>query len=267
MKKGFCPLASSSKGNSVLFCSDNTKILIDCGLNGKRTKAALENFNIDIADLDAILITHEHGDHIAGLKVIASRYDIPVFANSETAKAIVSYCGQRPKFKIFATGESFEIGDLLIHPFSVPHDTVDPVMFTIACEGLKLGFCTDLGFATTLVKSRLEGCDYIYLEANHDPELVRTCSRPQVYKQRVLGRNGHLSNQACAHLILDVIHPGLKGVTLAHLSSECNSAEIAYQTVSEILKERGYDLPIAVAEREAVSTPVLFEELSSTLLV
>lgn len=256
--KGFYPLASSSKGNSILLCSENTKVLIDCGLSGKRTKESLERIGVDIAEVDAILVTHEHSDHIAGLKVIACKYDIPVFANSETAKAIVAYCNDRPKFKIFSTGEPFEFGDLEIHPFSIPHDTADPVMFTIRCDGWKLGFCTDLGFATTLVKNRLEGCDYLYLEANHDPDLVRNCARPHVYKQRVLGRNGHLSNEACAQLILDIIHPGLKGVTLAHLSSECNTPQLAYQTVAGLLAEKGYDLPIQVAELEKASPPTLF---------
>lgn len=220
---GFCPLASGSKGNSIFFGSKNTKILIDAGISGKATKQKLEELQINIDQIDAILISHDHSDHIAGLKVLAMNHHIPILANGETAKGICQLLGGCPHFKIFETGERFEFGDLMIHPFSIQHDTVDPVAFTIQVDGLKIGICTDLGYPTTLVRNHLKGCDYLYLEANHEPAMVHACSRPMVYKQRVLSRNGHLSNEACASLLAEVMHDGLKHVHLAHLSQECNS--------------------------------------------
>jgi phosphoribosyl 1,2-cyclic phosphodiesterase len=256
--KGFCPLASGSKGNCIYLGTPQTKILIDAGISGKAIKARLAEINVDIEDIDAILITHEHTDHIQGLKVLAYKMGIPVFANHETAKGIVETFHDCPKFKIFSTGETFEYGDLEIHPFSIQHDTLDPVAFTIRTGGLKLGFCTDLGFATSLVQTQLKECDYLYLEANHQPSMVHASPRPMVYKQRVLSRSGHLSNEGCGNLLANVFCPQLKGVQLAHLSSECNTPETAIRVVKEILQNNGIDLDICTAPQERISKPVFF---------
>lgn len=256
--KGFCPLASGSKGNCIYLGTNNTKILIDAGLSAKSIIAKLAEINIDIQDIDAILISHEHSDHIQGLKVLAYRMGIPVLANTETAKGIVETFHDCPKFKIFSTGETFEFGDLEIHPFSIQHDTLDPVAFTIRTGNLKLGFCTDLGFVTTLVTNHLRGCDYLYVEANHQPSMVHACARPMVYKQRVLSRSGHLSNEACGNLLGQVAHQGLKHVHLAHLSSECNSPEVAMQVIKGILSEKGINLDMCVAPQEMISKAIYF---------
>src|SRR3990172_2755813 len=152
---GYVPLASGSKGNCIYLGSRNTKILIDAGISCRQVELRLQELGVSLDQIDAILITHEHSDHIAGLQTLLKRYPIPLFTNSETAKAILGGISLRPKFKIFSTGESFEFGDLEIHPFSVQHDALDPVAFTVQMEGCKLGFCTDLGFATTLVKAHL----------------------------------------------------------------------------------------------------------------
>lgn len=258
MKEGFCPLASGSKGNCIYLATSSTKILIDAGLSTKATQEKLAEINVDIRDIDAILITHEHSDHIQGLKVMAYKMGIPVFANTDTAKGIVEQFRDCPKFKIFSTGETFEFGDLEIHPFSIPHDTLDPVAFTIRTNGLKLGFCTDLGFATSLVRTQLRECDYLYVEANHQPSMVHACSRPSIYKQRVLGRSGHLSNEACGHLLAEVAHPGLKHVHLAHLSSECNTPETAVTTIKSILESNGINLDITVAPQDRISRAIHF---------
>ena len=183
--KGFCPLASGSKGNCIYFGTDRTKILIDAGLSGRAIKARLEEINVDLSDIDAILVSHEHSDHIQGLKVLAYRMGIPVFANHETAKGIVEHFHDCPKFKIFSTGETFEYGDLEIHPFRIQHDTLDPVAFTIRVGNLKLGFCTDLGFVTSLVRHNLQECDYLYVEANHQPSMVHACPRPKIGRAHV----------------------------------------------------------------------------------
>lgn len=255
---GFCPLASGSKGNSIFVGNKNTKILIDAGISTKAIKLRLEEINVDISDIDAILVTHEHTDHIQGLKVLAYKLGIPILANNETAKGIASYFGSCPKFKIFSTGETFEFGDMEIHPFTIQHDTLDPVAFTIKVDNLKLGFCADLGFATTLVRKQLCDCDYLYIEANHEPSMVHASPRPMVYKQRVLSRTGHLSNQACGELLLEVAHCGLKQVHLAHLSSECNSPEKALSVITGILQSKGMHLDMCVAPQHKVGQAVYF---------
>lgn len=172
---GFCPLASGSKGNCIYLGTKHTKILIDAGLSAKSIIQKLSEIDVDIADIDAILVSHEHSDHISGLRGLSYKMGIPVIANSETAKGIAECFNGSPKFKIFATGESFEFMDLEIHPFSILHDTPDPVAFTIKHQNLKMGFCTDLGFATSLVEQRLKECDYLYIEANHQPSMVHAC--------------------------------------------------------------------------------------------
>lgn len=256
--KGICPLGSGSKGNCTYLGTDRTKILIDAGLSGKAIKERLAEINVDIADIDAILITHEHIDHIQGLRILALKHGIPVFANTKTAEGIVDHFHDCPKFKIFSTGEQFEYGDLEIHPFSIQHDTLDPVAFTIKVDQLKLGFCTDLGFVTTLVTNQLHDCDYLLLEANHQISMVHSSARPMVYKQRVLGRSGHLSNEACGNLLSQITTARLKKVYLAHLSSECNTPDTALSVVKGILSEKGIDLNITVAPQEKVSLPVFF---------
>lgn len=249
MKK-FCPLASGSKGNAIYVEGEETKILIDAGISFKALTERLGAIEVDIGEIDAILITHEHGDHIRGLEKTAKQLDIPIFANSETAKATLGEMRSRPRFKIFSTGESFEFGEMEIHPFSVQHDTLDPVAFTIRMGEIKFGICADLGFVTTLVRAHLLECDYLYIEANHEPSMVYACNRPMVYKQRVLGRQGHLSNDAAAELIEEIDHPGLKHVYLAHLSGECNNPELAIKRVQEKVK-RELSLSIAYQEKNS----------------
>ncbi len=255
---GFCPLASGSKGNCIYLGTANTRILIDAGISTKATKERLAQLDIDISTIDAILITHEHSDHIQGLKVLAFKMGIPVFANADTARSICSILQKTPQFKIFTTGESFTFGDLEIHPFSIQHDTEDPVAFTIKTHDLKLGFCTDLGFVTTLVRHHLQDCDYLYLESNHKPSMVHACPRPQSYKQRVLGRSGHLSNEACSELLQEIAHANLKHVHLAHLSEECNTPALAHETVFNAIKHDYPDLPISVAAQRYISKAIHF---------
>jgi phosphoribosyl 1,2-cyclic phosphodiesterase len=259
--KGFCPLASGSKGNCIYVGTTQTKILIDAGISCRALQMRLSEINVDLADIDAILITHEHMDHIQGLKILAYKMGIPILANQETAKGIVEAFHACPKFKIFSTGETFEFGDLEIHPFSIQHDTLDPVGFTVRVGGLKLGFCTDLGFVTSLVQMQLQDCDYLYVEANHQPSMVHACSRPMIYKQRVLSRSGHLSNEACGnlltHLLTHAAHEP-KHIHLAHLSSECNSPEVAFQIITTILNQHDLRLNLSIASQNQISRPILF---------
>jgi phosphoribosyl 1,2-cyclic phosphodiesterase len=255
---GFCPLASGSKGNCVYLGTKNSKVLIDAGISTKNIKERLGEIGVDLSEIDAVFVSHEHTDHIQGLKVLALKHNIPIIANSQTAKAILDELDECPKFKIFQTGEPFEFQDLHVHPFSIQHDAVDPVAFTFSFDTYKVGVCTDLGFVTSLVTHHLSKCNLLYVESNHKPSMVHASARPMSYKQRVLSRMGHLSNEACGKLLTEVSHDALKQIYLAHLSSECNSPEVALSTVSSILEESGIRIPIAIAHQEKKSTPTLF---------
>jgi phosphoribosyl 1,2-cyclic phosphodiesterase len=252
--EGFCPLASGSKGNAIFVGTKTTRILIDAGLRFCTLIERLQEIDVDPKTLQAVIITHEHGDHIQGLRTLCDRLQIPVFSNLGTAQGICEVLGVRPRFKIFTTGEPFVFGDLEIRPFGISHDTRDPVAFTIHMGGSKLGFCTDLGYVTSLVQKELQGCDYLYLEANHQESMVHSSHRPDVYKKRVLSKQGHLSNRQCAELVAGIYHPGLKHIHLAHLSSECNTPELALQTVRQILHP---SVACSVALQDCIAKPIL----------
>ncbi len=255
---GFCPLASGSKGNSIFLGTQKTRVLIDAGLSALAITKKLAEIDVGLETIQAILVTHEHTDHIRGLAQLSEKWKIPILANAETAKSIVSILNCRPQFKIFTTGEPFSFGDLEVLPFSVPHDTPDPVAFRVRAMENTIGFCADLGYATSLVRKMLEGCDYLYLEANHQPSMVHACPRPAVYKERVLSRQGHLSNEACAELLVSLNHAGLKHVHLAHLSSECNSEDLALKIVGDALSQAASDAKISIAYQSKVSNPIYF---------
>jgi phosphoribosyl 1,2-cyclic phosphodiesterase len=145
-----------------------------------------------------------------------------------------------------------------IHPFSIQHDAADPVAFTFRFNGIKFCICADLGFASTLVQTQLKNCDYLYIEANHQPEMLHACARPMVYKQRVLSRQGHLSNDACANLLSLIAHQNLKHIYLAHLSSECNSPDLALKIIKTMLDNCGMQIDVSIAHQDKVASPVLF---------
>lgn len=252
---GFLPLASGSKGNCLYVGSSSTRVLVDAGIPATLICERLLDAGIDPKTIQAILITHEHSDHIKGLGSLARLLQVPVLANAETAKATLALLKETIKFKIFTTGESFQFGDLSIHPFSIPHDTLDPVAFTIGLEEIKLGICADLGHVTSLIKKHLERCHYLYLEANHEPSMVHASSRPAFLKKRILGKQGHLSNEQCGTLLKELLHPDLKHVHLAHLSSECNAEEVALRVVKEILRE---EIDISIAYQDRISRAIFF---------
>lgn len=255
---GFCPLASGSKGNSIYVGTHSTRVLIDAGISYSALVKRLSEIDVDIRTIQAVLITHEHVDHIGGLRVLCDQLNIPVLANAETAKGISQVFPMRPRFKIFTTGESFVFGDLEIHPFGIPHDTLEPVAFTIKTGGLKLGFCADVGHITAQVKHALASCDYLYVEANHQVSMVHASHRPHVYKQRVLSKQGHLSNEDCAALLASIAHPELKHIHLAHLSSECNSEELALKMIQDTLDQVGSTAKLSIAYQDRVSRCIYF---------
>lgn len=257
---GFCPLASGSKGNAIYFGTNKTKILIDAGLSAKELTKRLAEIDISLSDIDAILVSHEHTDHIRGL-LTATQGKIPIVTNYETARSICEALQTTAlNFKLFTTGERFSFQDLEISPFSIQHDAIDPVGFRIASDIVNIGICTDLGIATTLVERSLQNCDILYLEANHEPDFVMACSRPQIYKQRVLGKQGHLSNESCGKLLARLCHSNLKAVFLAHLSSECNRPDKALEVVSSFIEDKDQTFDLWIANQEEISQKISLEE-------
>ncbi|MFA6119381.1 MAG: MBL fold metallo-hydrolase [Parachlamydiales bacterium] len=259
---GFCPLASGSRGNAIYFGSEKTKILIDAGISYLQLKTRLAQINVNVEDIEAVLVTHEHVDHIAGLKVLHDKHSTPVFANSDTAKAIYNNLQVLPKFKIFTTSEEFEFKDLKILPFSIQHDTLDPVGFVIKTKNLKFAFCTDLGFVTSLVRKILSDCDYLYIEANHHVPFVEASNRPYVYKQRVLSRQGHLSNDECLRLLDEIIHPKLKHIHIAHISEECNSKDLISDLIKELLIRKKSKALFSLTHQDKISNKINFSDLN-----
>jgi phosphoribosyl 1,2-cyclic phosphodiesterase len=229
--------------------------LLDCGLNLKALKARLALIGQNLEDIDAIFITHEHSDHIQGLKHVVNQYDIPILCNAATAEAISHYFQECIPCHLFTTYEPLEWKDLSVLPFSVSHDAVDPVGFRFESSGRRLGVCADIGFVSALIPEMLSSCDLLYIESNHDPLLVHASKRPLIYKQRVLSKMGHLSNEACGKLVQQIAHPHLRHVYLAHLSQDCNDPKLAQTIVKKALQQSVCaDIPVEVALQEVPSS-------------
>ncbi len=250
----FCSLYSGSSGNSLFVQSNNTKILIDCGTSAKKIETALDNIDIDITDIDAILVTHEHSDHIQGLGTISKKHNIPVFANCETWEAMEN---QRNKMesnniKTFENNTEFHIGNLQIVPFSTPHDAVNPCGFSICSGTKKISIATDLGHIDENIFSNIKDSKFMLLEANYEPEILKVSNYPYSLKQRIAGPHGHLSNIEAGKTISNLFGKELKEVMLGHLSKENNFPEMAYKTVTEELIHNNIDtndIRISVASR------------------
>ena len=221
--------------------SDRTRVLIDAGISGRETARRLQSIGVEPDALDAICVTHEHTDHTAALRTLRQRHALELYANSGTIEGIERQPNmQGLPWQIFSTGNPFEIGDLTIVPFSVPHDAYDPVGFLVQHEGLSLGLATDMGMPTTLIRDRLAACSVLVVESNHDPSLLQDAKRPWHLKQRVAGRHGHLSNVRTAELLVDIAGPPLTDVFLAHISQDCNRPELALSTVRNALEQAGH---------------------------
>jgi phosphoribosyl 1,2-cyclic phosphodiesterase len=235
-----CVLASGSSGNCVFVGSENTRILIDAGLSGKATAERLQSIDVDPESIEAICLTHEHDDHKAALGVLHRRFGISLYTNSGTLEALSrNHKLASLPWNVFTTGHSFTIGDLTLEPFRVPHDSYDPVGFAVTCGEARIGVVTDMGMATELVRQRLQGCGAMVLESNHDETMLKNSARPWSLKQRIAGRQGHLSNMKAGHLIAEVAGDTLRTVFLAHLSKDCNRPELALSTVRETIEREG----------------------------
>jgi len=232
----FQVLASGSKGNSVLVCSSKTRVLIDAGLSGKELARRLGKSPIEASELDAVVVSHEHQDHVRGVGVISRRFDLPIFLTRGTLDNMPSQVGQLPSVQIFQSGVSFSIGDLHFHPFAISHDAKEPVGFVVENNGCKLGVCTDLGVATQLVKTRLMDCQGLVLEANHDVELLLNGPYPWELKQRIRSRHGHLSNADTCQLLRSLHHANLQSVVFAHLSEINNNPKLVEKCYGELVQ-------------------------------
>ena len=239
-----CPLASGSKGNSLFVSCRNSSVLIDAGLSGIEIERRLKSVNINPESLTAILITHEHSDHVKGAGILSRRFDIPVYITQKTYQAARNL-GKIEHLHFFECGSPFEIDQILVSPFSVSHDAEDPAGLTLEYNGHKIGIATDLGIVTNLVKEYLKNSNILYLEANHDPKMLINGSYPWHLKQRIKSRIGHLSNIDAKTLVSELKTDHLKHVILAHLSEENNCPEKAVLEVSKGLNASNIALHVA----------------------
>lgn len=236
-----CVLASGSSGNCTFIGTETTRILIDAGLSARKTAARLAEIGEKIEEIDAICVTHEHHDHIAGIRVLHKKHGIPVYANGGTMQGIRAAAkGVELAGLQFTTGSPFEIGDFCLEPFSISHDAYEPVGFVIRSGGRSIGLATDIGIVTNLLREKLRTCDVVVIEANHDEAMVHEAPRPWSLKQRILSNQGHLSNRASAGLIAEIGGEGLAHLFLAHLSADCNSPSHARREFETVLAAAGH---------------------------
>lgn len=260
-----CSIASGSSGNCIYVGSEATHLLVDVGISGKKAEMGLNNLGLTGRDLDGILITHEHADHVSGLGVMARKYGVPIYATTGTIDAIMK-TGSLGKidselFREVKADEKLIIKDLAVNPMRISHDAAQPVAYRISYGNKRIGICTDLGVYNDYTVECLKGMDALLIEANHDVNMLQVGPYPYYLKQRILGERGHLSNENSGRLLSRILHDGLENIILGHLSKENNLPELAYEAVRmEItLGDNPYnanDFRIQVANRSEVS-PVI----------
>ncbi len=238
-------LASGSRGNCAVVASSTTRILVDAGLSHRETAKRLRSLGERLEPISAILVTHEHADHVVGLQRLATKLNVPVFVTPPTHHAWnrnvrdeEGKSPELPKLEHFAAGRGFQVGDIAVMPFTVPHDAADPVGFTFRAEGVKIGFAIDLGYVPVSVRDHLRGCDVLVMESNHDLEMLRSGPYPWAVKQRVMSRVGHLSNEALAEFFSSDYDGFASYVVLAHLSEQNNHPEVARRAAERALQGR-----------------------------
>lgn len=235
-------LASGSRGNAAVVESSKARILVDAGISCRETFKRLKSAGLDPRSLNAILITHEHSDHVLGLATLARKLNVPVFMTGAThhawSRSLRDESGELPKLaklEVFSAGRSFQIADITVTPFTIPHDAADPVGFTFRAEGTKIAIATDLGYIPASICDHLRKCDVLMIESNHDLEMLRVGPYPWSVKQRVMSRVGHLSNESLAQFFAKDYDRGASYIVLAHLSEQNNHPEIARQAAENAL--------------------------------
>lgn len=260
-----CSIASGSSGNCIYVGCEQTHVLIDAGISGKRIEEGLEKLGVSPGSLSAILVTHEHADHVSGLGVMARRYGLPIYATKGTIHAILenSLLGTFPEGCIHVIDQEkpFSIGALKAHPFPVYHDAAQPVAYRVSAGEKSVGVLTDCGTFDEHIIASLKGVQALILEANHDIHMLEVGRYPYPLKQRIKSDYGHLSNERSGELLIRLLHPSLKYVALGHLSKENNFPELAYETVRlEVdLSSAPYnseDFKLMVAKRDCVSEAI-----------
>ena len=257
-----CSIASGSSGNCIYVGSEATHLLVDVGISGKKAEAGLNSLGLTGRDLDGILVTHEHMDHVAGLGVMARKYDVPIYATPGTLEEIQKM-GNLGKidpelFREVKEDVKLTIKDLTVNPMKISHDAAQPVGYRVECGEHSVGIATDLGKYNEYIVGNLQNLDALLLEANHDIRMLQVGKYPYYLKQRILGDRGHLSNENAGRLLCRLLHDNMKGIFLGHLSRENNYEELAYETVcSEVtLGDNPYksrDFRIQVAQRDCIS--------------
>jgi len=261
MAMRFSVLASGSTGNAFYIETDQTSLLVDVGLSGKKMDALFQQVKVDPKAIDGILVTHEHSDHVKGLGVLARKYDLPIYANERTWKAMEKQIGTistEQKFH-FKANSVKTFGDIDVESFSVSHDAVDPMFFTFHHHDKKVALVTDLGYVSEKIKKKVEGANAFVFESNHDVSMLQMSRYPWSVKRRILGDSGHVSNEDCALALSEVIKDETQRVYLAHLSQDNNMKDLARMSVDQILQERDIKVPLFDTDPEIPTT--LYEVL------
>lgn len=236
----FTILGSGSGGNCAYLETDQTRLLIDAGFSARQIRQRLAALGRSPETLHGILLTHEHTDHVQGLAVLCARLQIPIYCNRLTRDAVERALNVRLDGRLFQTGAAFDVGDVHVETFAVPHDAQDPVGFLLHTAAGNIGFLTDLGHATHLVLERIRPAQVLVLETNHDVRLLQDDPRrPWSVKQRILSRHGHLSNDAAAEVVSQIMSADLRHLYLGHLSRDCNRPELAHRTVAARVRALG----------------------------
>ena len=260
-------LGSGSAGNSALVSTGHCKILVDGGLSARQLALRLEQCGVRPDQLDGVLLTHEHGDHICGLEVLCRKFQVPIYANTLTAEAVRcdSALDEHRNWRLFRTGAEFSICDINIQTFPVPHDAVDPVGFLFHTGSRALGYITDLGYATKMLVERLREVHTLVVETNHDEKLLQADPyRPWPVKQRIMSRHGHLSNASAATVISELLPGKIERVVLGHLSRDCNTPDLACSTVRSTCENLGRPgLEVFCASQTEVSPQFVIGETRS----
>ena len=262
-----CSISSGSSGNCIYIGSDNHHLLVDAGISGKRIETGLNGIGLKTADIEGILVTHEHADHIKGLGVVSRRYGIPVYATCGTIEWIrgnhaVGDVDYSTFHEIFAD-DVFDIGDINILPFEISHDAAEPVSYVFRSPGKSAAVVTDLGKYDDYIVDKLQGLDVLLLEANHDVGMLKSGRYPEYLKRRILSERGHLSNELSGQLLCELLHDGMKKILLGHLSHENNYPSLAKRSVMEQITAgdvpyKGNDFPVDVAPRDMPSEYIEF---------
>jgi phosphoribosyl 1,2-cyclic phosphodiesterase len=245
-------LGSGSNGNATLVDADDARILIDAGFSGRDLERRMAEADVDPASINAIVITHDHGDHTRGMGVLARRFGLPLYLTPRTRVACEPLLNGSEDVREYHSSQTVRIGALEVRPFLTVHDAADPVAVTV-CDtrtGARLGIATDLGRPTAAVRAELAGCHMLVLEANHDDALLWSGPYPWSVKQRIASSHGHLSNRAAAQLARELHHNGLEFIVLAHLSEHCNNASLAADVIGLALERVRYQGRLDVAPQD-----------------